>query len=96
MTAATKDPNLKQYYETRRVLERPPEKPDLLYMMNQRSFEVKRTKSILCRGIYSAESKGSMWGEAKQFLEQHQPIKHSLWRKPVHGRLHKSALGNAS
>ena len=46
MTAATKDPTLKQYYETRRVLERPPEKPELLHMMNQKSFEAKRTKRL--------------------------------------------------
>lgn len=48
VTAATKDPTIKQHYETRRVLERPLEKPELLYMlMNQRRFEAKRTKTIL-------------------------------------------------
>jgi len=29
-------------------------------MMNRKSLETKRAKRILCRGIYSAESKGSI------------------------------------
>jgi len=64
VTAVTKALTLKLHHQTHKVLERSPEKPELLYMMNQESFEAKRTKRVWCRGIYSAESSGSIWGEA--------------------------------
>lgn len=67
VTAATEDPAIKQFYKTHRALELPPEKPELSYMtMNQKSFDAtgQNEHEYLCRGIYSAGSKGSIWGEA--------------------------------
>jgi hypothetical protein len=67
VTFATEDPAIKEHYETRRILQRPPEKPELSYvMMNQKRFEAKGQKEYeyLCRGIDGADSKGSIRGAA--------------------------------